>query len=72
MTDTVVRRVREEKSQEKEAEKSERERERVERRSAYAKRYRKVAKHCAFPKFGAPQGRKVGSLKRRVRSHLVR
>ena len=27
---------------------------------------RKVAKHCVFPIFVAPEGRKVGSLKRRV------
>ena len=32
----------------------------------------KVAKHCVFPIFVAPEGRKVGSLKRRVRSHVVR
>ena len=31
---------------------------------------RKVAKHCVFPV--APEGRKVGSLKRRVRSQLAR
>ena len=33
---------------------------------------RKVAKHCVFPMLVAPEGRKVGSLKRRVRSHLGR
>ena len=33
---------------------------------------RKVAKHCVFRLFVAPEGRKVGSLKRRVRSHLAR
>ena len=33
---------------------------------------RKVAKHCVFQWFVAPEGRKVGSLKRRVRSHLAR
>ena len=37
---------------------------------------RKVAIHCVFPMiwiwFVAPEGRKVGSLKRRVRSHLAR
>ena len=30
------------------------------------------AKHRVFPMLGAPEGRNVGSLKRRVRSHLVR
>ena len=33
---------------------------------------RKVATHCVFQWFGAPEGRKVGSLKRRVRSQLAR
>ena len=33
---------------------------------------RKVAKHCVFQWFGAPEGRKVGSLKQRVRSQLAR
>ena len=33
---------------------------------------RKVAKHCVFPMIGAPEGRKVGSLKWRVRSQLAR
>ena len=33
---------------------------------------RKVAKHCVFYWFVAPEGRKVGSLKRRVRSQLAR
>ena len=37
---------------------------------ADARKGRKVAKHCVFPMiFVAPEGRKVGSLKRRVRSH---
>ena len=39
---------------------------------AGARKGRKAAKHCAFPWFVAPEGRKVGSLKRRVRSHLAR
>ena len=40
---------------------------------ADARKGRKVAKHCVFPmRFEAPEGRKVGSLKRRVRSHLAR
>ena len=37
-----------------------------------ARKGRKVAKHCVFPMFWGSQGRKVGSLKRRVRSHLER
>jgi len=36
-----------------------------------ARKGRKVAKHCVFHCFVAPEGRKVGSLKRRVWSHLV-
>ena len=39
---------------------------------AGARKGRKVANHCVFPMFGAPEGRKVGSLKRRVRSRLGR
>ena len=39
---------------------------------AGARKGRKVAKHCVFQWFVAPEGRKVGSLKRRVRRHLVR
>ena len=34
--------------------------------------YRKVAKHRVFPMICGGQGRKVGSLKRRVRSQLAR
>jgi len=37
-----------------------------------ARKSRKVAKHCVFPLFVAPEGGKVGSLKRRVRSQLAR
>ena len=33
---------------------------------------RKVTTHCVFPWFVAPEGRKVGSLKRQVRRHLAR
>ena len=33
---------------------------------------REVAKHCVFQCFVAPEGRKVGSLKQRVRRHLGR
>ena len=37
-----------------------------------ARKGRKVAKHCVFQWFVAPEGRKVGSLKRRLRSQLAR
>ena len=51
-------------------------RERVRRKNAGARKGRKVAKHCVFPMFFqwfvAPEGRKVGSLKRQVRSPLAR
>ena len=58
-------------------------RERLEERRVEEKEYkkkedadawkgRKVAKHCVYQWFGAPEGRKVGSLKRRVRSQLAR
>ena len=47
-------------------------RERKKKEDEGAQKGRKVAKHCVFQCFGAPEGRKVGSLKRRVRSHLVR
>ena len=39
---------------------------------AGARKGRKVAKHCVFPMICGSGGRKVGSLKRRVRSHLGR
>ena len=39
---------------------------------ADARKGRKVAKHCVFPRIWGPEGWKVGSLKRRVRSHLAR
>ena len=42
------------------------------KRDASARKGRKVAEHCFFHWFVAPEGRKVGSLKRRVRSHLAR
>jgi len=32
----------------------------------------KVAKHCVFHRFVAPEGRIVGTLKRRVRGHVAR
>ena len=38
---------------------------------AGARQGRKVAKHCVFQCFVAPEGRKVDSLKRRVRSQLA-
>ena len=37
-----------------------------------ARKGRRVAKHCAFPRFVSPEGRKVGSLKRRVRAGQMR
>ena len=39
---------------------------------AGARKGRKVGIHCVFQWFLAPEGRKVGSLKRRVRSQVVR
>ena len=42
------------------------------REYAGARKGREVAKHCVFQCFVAPEGRKVGSLKRRVRRHLGR
>ena len=39
---------------------------------AGARKGRKVAKQCVFPDVVAPEGRKVGLLKRRVRKHVVR
>ena len=67
---------REEKSR---REKSSREKIREEKKSqkkedAGARKGRKVTKHYVFPmiRFVAPEGRKVGSLKRRVQSHLAR
>ena len=42
------------------------------REDAGAQKGRKVAKHCVFQCLVATKGRKVGSLKRRVRSQLAR
>ena len=56
------RRVEESRSEKRKSQKKE---------DADARKGRKVAKHCVFP-IVAPEGRKVGSLKRRVRSHLAR
>ena len=39
---------------------------------AGARKGRKGAILYVFPRFVVPEGRKVGSLKRRVRSHVVR
>ena len=39
---------------------------------AGARKGRKAAAHCVLQWFVAPEGRKVGSLKRRVQSHLAR
>ena len=64
-----VGRVREEKK--KEERKSEK-RKGQRKEDAGARKGRKVAKHCVFQCFVTPEGRKVGSLKRRVRSHLAR
>ena len=59
MKSRAGKRQREEKDQKKE--------------DADARKGRKVVKHCVFSQwFGAPEGRKVGSLKRRVRSQLAR
>ena len=55
--------VSREKSQKREDQKKE---------DAGARKGRKVAKHCVFRGFVAPEGWKVGSLKRRVRRHLGR
>ena len=60
---TVVRAVREEKESE--------EKESAERRSRCAKRYKSSETLYFFHGCVAPKGRKVGSPKRRVRSHLV-
>ena len=42
------------------------------RENAGARKGRKVATHCVFHCFVAPEGQKVGSLKRRVQSQLAR
>ena len=65
------------KSQRREAKRREEERREEKRQSQKkedvgARKNRKVAKHCVFQWSVAPEGRKVGSLKRRVRSHLAR
>jgi len=37
-----------------------------------ARKGRRKSRNTVFPMIVAPEGRKVGSLKRRVRSHLAR
>ena len=68
---TAVRAVREEK--EKESEEREPEKRQSVKKKRNAQKGRNVAKHYAmfFVCFRAREGRKVGSLKQRVRSHLV-
>ena len=67
-----------EKQRWKESEKRNEEQKKSEKRKsqkkedAGAQKGRKVAKGCFSNVFAAPGGRKVGSLKRKVRSHLVR
>ena len=62
---------REEKRRE-EKKKEDQRRESQKKEDPGAPKGRKVAKQCVFQKIGAPEGRKVGSLKRRVRSQLAR
>ena len=57
------RRVEERRSEKKKSQKKE---------GADARKGRKVAKHCVFPMIWGSGGRKVGSLKRPVRSQLAR
>ena len=56
------------KSQRREEKKKDQRRESQEKADADARKSRKVAKHCNFPMIVAPEGRKVGSLKRRVQA----
>jgi len=63
-----VGRVREEKRREEERRSEKRKSQKKE--DAGAGKGRKVATHCVFPMIC--EGRKVGSLKRQVRSHLGR
>jgi len=59
------RRVEESRSEKRKSQKKE---------DADAHKGEKVAKHCLFPLMcdSGKEGRKVGSLKQRVRSHLAR
>ena len=74
---------REEKRREEEKKKEERRKKKKEERRSKkrksqekedpgARHGRKVAKRCVFQWFVAPEGRKVGSLKQRARSHVLR
>jgi len=63
-----VGRVREEKREERRSEK----RKSQKKEDAGARKGRKVAKHGVSPMICGSGCRKVGSLKRRVRSHLAR
>ena len=60
------------KSQRREEERRSEKRKSQREEDAGARKGRKVATHSVFQWFVAPEGRKVGSLKRRVRSHLAR
>ena len=63
------RRVEERRAEERRSEK----RKSQKKEDAGVRKGRKVAKHCVFPMIcGLRRSRKVGSLKRRVRSHLAR
>ena len=53
-------------------EKRRRKRKSQKKEDADAPKGRKVAKHCVFPMICGSEGRKIGSLKRRVRSQLAR
>ena len=55
-----------------EKKKEDQRRESQEKEDPGARKGRKVAKHCNFQMIVAPEGRKVGSLKRRARSQLAR
>ena len=63
-----VGRVREEKKEEKISKKITSQK----KEDPGARKSRKVAKHCVFPMICGSGGSKSGSLKRRVRSHVVR
>ena len=56
------------KSQRREEKKKDQRRESQEKEDPGARKGGKVAKHCNFPMIVAPEGRKVGSLKRRVQA----
>ena len=62
----------EESEKRREEERKSKKRKSQEKEDPGARKGRKVVKHCVFPWFVAPEGRKVGSLKRRVRSQLAR